>query len=320
MVNKKTAHGPSFPRMKKEVDLDYTRGCSGVIPQRYRGIGLRAMDVPVLLHLGIVGILIVPFHHGVRHWPWIPPVHAALLLLLLETIRLNSGRRNGLLEFVRTFYPVLWISFAWKEAGLIATMIFPYWANGLVVNADLWIFGVHPTVWVQTIFRPWLTELMNFFYFIYYFFIPAAAFPLYFGGRRRNAEDFLFLVTLTFAVSFVLFLIFPAEGAWVILKNLHTVEPKGGFFLSLIQAIQAKGTIPAGAFPSSHVAAAFVMALGALKFNRPAGWVLLPLAAGVAAATVYCRYHHAVDAIAGILLGLGMYAAGIRILERRGRS
>jgi membrane-associated phospholipid phosphatase len=126
-------------------------------------------------------------------------------------------------------------------------------------------------------------------------------------------------MTLTFSVSFVLFLMFPAEGAWVILKDLHTVEPEGGFFMHLVQSIQAKCTIPAGAFPSSHVAAVFVMALGALKFNPKVGWILLPLAVGVAMATVYCRYHHAVDAIAGIMLGTLMVAVGIRILERRSR-
>ena len=290
-----------------------------VLQGRYRGIGLRAMDVPVFLHLGLVGVLIVPFHHGVRHWPWIPPIHAAFCLLLVEMIRLSSKRRNRLLDFARTFYPVLWIGFAWKETGHVVTMIFPYWANALVVKADVFIFGVHPTVWVESIFRPWLTELMNCLYFSYYFFLPAAVFPLYFRGRRRDAADVLFLMTLTFSVSFVLFLMFPAEGAWVILKDLHTVEPEGGFFMHLVQSIQAKGTIPAGAFPSSHVAAAFVIALGALKFNPKIGWILLLLSPGVAFATVYCRYHHAVDAIAGILLGTLMYAAAVQILKRRNR-
>jgi membrane-associated phospholipid phosphatase len=290
------------------------------ITARYRGIGVRAMDVPILFYMGLIGILIVPFHHNVRHWQWITPVHAALCLLLLELIRLNSRHENGLLDFIRTFYPAVWISFAWKEMGVLVTMIFPYWANAFVVNLDMRIFGVHPTVWVETIFRPWLTELMNFFYFIYYFFVPAAAFPLYFRGKRPETNDFLFLVTLTFAVSFTLFLVFPSEGAWVILKPLHTVEPEGGLFLHLMQSIQAKGTIPAGAFPSSHVAAAFVMALGAIRFNPKVGWFLLPLAVGVALATVYCRYHHAVDAISGALLGCCLYAVGFRILKKLRRQ
>jgi membrane-associated phospholipid phosphatase len=290
------------------------------IAGRYRGIGIRPLDVPVLAYTGLLGILIIPFHHNVRQWGWITAAHAAFCVLLLELIRLNSRRRSAPLDFARTFYPAVWIGLAWKEMGAVVTMIFPYWANAWVVGLDMRLFGVHPTVWVQSIFRPWLTEVMNFIYFIYYFFIPAASFPLYFRGKRRETDNLLFLVTLTFAVSFSLFLVFPAEGAWVILKPLHTVEPEGGFFLHLIQAMQARGTIPAGAFPSSHVAAAFVIALAALRYNPKVGRILLPLAAGVALATVYCRYHHAVDAISGVLLGCLMYAAGIRILKRSGHS
>jgi membrane-associated phospholipid phosphatase len=276
------------------------------------------MDVTILAYLGVVGILVVPFHHDVHRWPLVPFVHAGLCLLILEGIRLNFRWRNGLLDFVRTFYPMLWISFAWLEMNNLATMIFPYWGNAFVVGLDLRIFGVHPTVWVQSFFRPWLTELMNFFYCSYYFFIPLAAFPLYFEGRRREAFDILFLLSLSIAVCFFLFFFIPAEGAWVVLKDLHTVQPEGGFFLHWVQFLQARGTVRGGAFPSSHVAAAFVVALGALRYRRKTGMVMLPLAAGVALATVYCRYHHAVDALAGIVFGLCLYTIGVRILKRRG--
>ena len=49
-------------------------------------------------------------------------------------------------------------------------------------------------------------------------------------------------------------------------------------------------------------------------------WILLPLAFGVAMATVYCRYHHAVDAIAGIFLGTVLYFTGTAILNARDRK
>jgi membrane-associated phospholipid phosphatase len=273
------------------------------------------MDRVILVYLAVLGLLVVPFHHDVRHWPMVPAVHAILCLAVAELVRLNSRVENPVLDFIRTFYPVLWISFAWSEMDNLVTMIFPYWANAWVVGLDLKLFGVHPTVWVQQWFRPWLTELMNFFYSIYYLFTAMVAFPLYFRGRRRETFEYLFLVMFTFAVCFFLFLFFPAEGAWVVLKDLHTVQPTGGFFLHFIQWLQAHGTMRGGAFPSSHVAAAVVMALGGLRYNRPVGIVLVPLALGVAAATVYCRYHHAVDAIAGIAMGVLLYAAGTGMLK-----
>ena len=276
------------------------------------------MDVPVLVYLGVVGMAVIPFHHDVRHWPWVPIRHAFALLLLLEMIRFNSLKRNALLDLVRTFYPVLWIGFSWKELNNLVTMIFPYWANAFVIQMDLSIFGAHPSVWVQHLFRPWLTELMNFLYATYYFFIPLAVFPLYFKGKKKEAFNVMFLLTLTISVCFMLFFFFPAEGAWVVLKDLHTVQPEGGFFLRLVQAAQSKGTIRGGAFPSSHVAAAFILALGALHYNRKIGWVMLSLVFGIALSTVYCRYHHAVDALSGIAVGFILYGIGLRILKWRG--
>jgi membrane-associated phospholipid phosphatase len=293
---------------------------TGDLRKRFSAMGLRPMDVVVLGYLTLLGILVVPFHQDVRNWAVVPFQHAFFCAAVLGLIRWDARRPGPVLDFVRTFYPMLWIAFAWTEMDNLVTMIFPYWANGFVVRADLLIFGVHPTVWVERIFRPWLTELMNFFYTIYYFFVPMAAFPLYFRGKRKETMEFLFLVVFTFAVSFLLFLVFPAQGAWVILKDLHTVQPEGGFFLHFIQWVQSRGTMRGGAFPSSHVAAAFTIALAGLRYNRPVGIILLPLAVGVAMATVYCRYHHAVDAIAGILTGVCLYAAGLRILrstERR---
>jgi membrane-associated phospholipid phosphatase len=275
------------------------------------------MDRVILIYLSVIGLLVIPFHQDVRNWPGVPVLHGVLCLGVLELIRLNERRRLPGLKFLRTFYPLLWLSFAWSEMDNLVTMIFPYWANAFVIKADLWLFGVHPTVWVQQWFRPWRTELMYFFYTSYYFFKPLVAFPLYFRGRMQETFDYLFLVTFSYAVNFSLFFFFPSEGPWVVLKSLHTVEPEGGVFMHLIQWLQARGSVRGGAFPSSHVAAAFVMALSGIRYNRPVGLVLLPLAIGVAFATVYCRYHYAVDAIAGIASGLILYAVGLRLLKIR---
>jgi membrane-associated phospholipid phosphatase len=298
--------------------LEFIAQVVQILKKRYGNIRIQPMDVTILVYLGVIGILVIPFHRGVHRWPAVPFIHAVICFFLLEVIRLNSLKKNRLLDFIRTFYPVLWIGFAWLEMDRLVTMIFPFWANALVVKLDLMLFGAHPSVWVQTIFRPWLTELMNFFYFIYYLFLMMVTFPLYFRGRQQETFNILFLVSFMFAVCFFLFLIFPAEAAWVVLKDLHTVQPKGGFFLHLIQFLQARGSIRGGAFPSSHVAAAFVIALCALRYQRKTGLVIFPLAVGVALATVYCRYHHAIDAVAGILLGSCLYLIGIRILKRRG--
>jgi hypothetical protein len=92
-----------------------------------------------------------------------PFLHGAIFFLLLELIRISTNA-SSFIQFLRTFYPILWILFAWKEMDQLVTMIFPYWFNPILPQLDHFLFGVYPTVWVQQWFSPWLTELMHFFY------------------------------------------------------------------------------------------------------------------------------------------------------------
>lgn len=287
------------------------------IRKRYQNVSLQYMDKVILSYIALIGILVFPFHRNVSNWVMYPFLHGAIFFFLLEWIRI-SNNASSFIQFLRTFYPILWILLAWKEMDQLVTMIFPYWFNPILPKLDYILFGVYPTVWVQKWFSPWLTELMNFFYGIYFLFIPLVAIVLYAKGQRQKVYHFLFLISSTFAFSFIIFLLCPAQGAWVYIREQHTMEPKGGFFLALIRLIQHGGTIQGGAFPSSHVAAAWVSTLSAWRYLRPVGYVLSPLALGVTLATVYCRYHYAVDAIAGIVLGTIVYIAGIRFLVRRG--
>ena len=153
--------------------------------KRYGDLKLHLMDYTIIGYLIVLGILTIIFQHNVPRWWSYPVGHLFLIMLILELIRLSNHHPSRILHFLRTFYPALSLAFYWTELNSLITMIFPYWANDFVVNLDLAIFKVHPTVWVQNIFTPWLTELMNFFYAFYYTFIPIGALTLYFRGRRE---------------------------------------------------------------------------------------------------------------------------------------
>ncbi len=59
--------------------------------------------------------------------------------------------------------------------------------------------------------------------------------------------------------------------------------------------------------PQQHVAAVTAVALAVRKQAPRLGALFLCLAASVALATVYDRYHYAADAIAGALVGVAAY-------------
>ena len=281
---------------------------------RYQATPFQLMDWTIIIYLLLIGILVIPFHQDVNNWGIYPPLHLLLAIGLMEFIRFSESRSSRILKTIRLFYPILLATLGWKELNNLITMIFPYWANDLLIRTDLLLFGTHPTVWIERLFTPWLTELMNFFYAVFWIYIPVIALTLYCKNREQDLFDFLFSVSLTYVVCFTLFLFFPGEGAWIILKDLHQVDPEGGFFQSLNQAAQARGTIRGGAIPSSHVAVAFVVSLASIKYFKRLGTLLLILSFGVAFATVYCRYHHAIDAITGMLTGFCIFRISNRIL------
>ncbi|MCU0594866.1 MAG: phosphatase PAP2 family protein, partial [Desulfobacterota bacterium] len=55
-----------------------------------------------------------------------------------------------------------------------------------------------------------------------------------------------------------------------------------------------------GAFPSSHVAAALCVCFFAWRLLPRARYLILTATIALSFATVYCRYHYAVDVFAGV--------------------
>jgi membrane-associated phospholipid phosphatase len=231
--------------------------------------------------------------------------------------RLGGIQRSRPLAFIRDWYPVALIIFGFEEMNRFVTILFPYWANSFIVNLDKAIFGVHPTVWLERVSSVWLSELMVFFLSAYFLMIPVAGGTLYLQKRKQDFYGLMFNVMLAYYVSFYAFLFFPAEGPWVILTHLQTKPLEGGLLSRLYLALQHAGSIKGGCFPSSHVAGAFAVALSMFKYEKKVFYGLIIVASGVGLGTVYGRYHHAVDSIAGILIAAACVAVGTRISARR---
>lgn len=58
---------------------------------------------------------------------------------------------------------------------------------------------------------------------------------------------------------------------------------------------------PGAAFPSSHVVIAIATVFFAFRYLRPIRWPHLAVVILLCLSTVYCRYHYAVDVVAGVL-------------------
>lgn len=289
--------------------------------RRYGGIHWRLADYLALGYMAVLAVLLPWFHHHVPHWLKDFFVHLGFVLAGLEIVRAGELHpRNHALWFLRTFYPLATIFYGYFEMNHMNRMFTgSYWAMDALIEIDAWLFGAHPTVWMQRLYSPWLDEVMNFFYVSYYSFAPLATLPLFLRGKREETLAVFGIVTLAYVGNFVLFYAFPALCPRMIpeLEALRTADYSGYFIASLTKYFQSEGAIAGGCFPSTHVSGAMAWSLATWRYNRKLSYVLLPLAFGVALATVYLGYHHALDPIVGIVWAWAAYRIAVRLLGKR---
>lgn len=288
---------------------------------RYNKIRFRLMDINCLIFLGIIALLLIFFHNTISQWPIYVLLHTGSIIIILELIRLGEIRRKNLvLSIFRTFYPVIVIMFGWKEINSLLPMFSGnYWFTEIAIYLDKSIFGVNPTIWVQHLYEPWFDELMNIFYSGYYLCIPLIPSILFMKGKREQTLAAFSLITFTYFTNYLLFYLFPAVGPHMAesLQGLHTIDYQGFFVSKITRFIQANESLKGGAFPSCHTAAMLVWSLIALRYLKKLGYVLMPATLGVAISTVYLGYHHAVDAIGGLILGVLCYSMSLALIKFR---
>ncbi len=292
-----------------------------IFGRRYNDVRFRLMDIICASYFGLVGFLLFFSHKEVPLWPRYVLIHAVIIMVILEIVRLGEKKRHKkALWFLRTFYPIASVLYGWSEIGDLSRMFFgDFWATDLIVRLDKLIFGVHPTIWFQQFYRPWLDELMHFFYDTYFLFMPLVSLTLFLKGRSEETFAAFALGTGVHISNFVLFLFFPVLAPFMteILTSLSNNHYSGYLFFELTRITQENGAQIGGTFPSCHVSAAFAWALAALRYERKLGCVLLVLSFGVGIATVYLGHHHALDPIFGYIWCLIAFPIILKLLKIR---
>ena len=288
---------------------------------RYNQVRFRFVDIACMLYLALIGLLLIFFHTNVPRWAFHVFLHAVVILLILEVVRWGERSPRGKAAwFLRTFYPVAIALFTWRELDAIIPMFFDnYWATDVIIRVEKSIFGVLPNVWFQQFYRPWLDELMHIFYSGYYLFMPIVTLTLYVKKKYEAALAAFSCVMFMYFVNFLFFFFFPVLSPLMAesLADQNIGSWTGYLVADFTRIIQSGGACRGATFPSSHISAVFVWAFAALRYQRPLGYALLPLAFGVALGTTYLGYHYALDPIAGFLLAVIFYPVALKILKCR---
>lgn len=231
---------------------------------------------------------------------------------------------SPLLRAVREMYPLLLLLILYGEVDLFVRLFHePPGFDAFLSTWDQWLFGGHPHLYLdQWLDGPVWTELFHLLY-LSYFLLLIGAFLFVRRAHPGSYGRFAFVVTGMFVSFIAAFVAFPVAGPLV---EPHISLNTSGVFPRIVSWVYAPLTlngIHAGAFPSSHVG----MSVGIALFLAPRRWWgrmgLGVLVLGIAASTVYGRFHYAIDAVAGLVAGVVLYVVWMQIytfLESRQRT
>jgi membrane-associated phospholipid phosphatase len=259
--------------------------------------GLWPVDKVILAYLAVTSLIIVTFISRLPQAWWmlsLKAIGAAIIFIV--------ARRSQSLPvwFFRHWYPLLYVAASYKEMNILIPGIRRGTADAALARLDFAFLHVNPTVWIERLHLPVLTEYLQ---IIYAFFIPALLLVALVLWRRRRLNEFrryAFLIALGFLVSYLFYFLVPARGPRFLLSDLHRSNFDGiwlaGWFRDLLDQLEG---IHYDCFPSGHTLLTLLAWWSTRSLSRYFFYAFTIFTVSQIYSTVYLRYHYVIDLVAG---------------------
>jgi len=218
-----------------------------------------------------------------------------ILFVFKSPIRIPSTFRN--------WYPLPYVAFSYREMALLIPGVWHTNADARLADIDYAIWHVHPTVWLERIQTPVLTELLQ---IAYTAFIPAVLLVALLLWKRRKYKEFqyyAFLITLGYLISYLGYIAVPARGPRFQLQHLQHLPLHGLWFFRYMQSgLDTLESAHFDCFPSGHTELTILAWWGSRLVSNRLFKVYFAYTPILIFATVYLRYHYTVDVFAGAVV------------------
>jgi membrane-associated phospholipid phosphatase len=223
-----------------------------------------------------------------------------------------GGKPHRVWDVVRDWLPFALVLLCYREMGWFAPAEHTYELEQSWIVWDRLLLNDWGTRAAIESLGPLIPAYLEICYTLVYVFAPFAMAMIYvYGYRGEGADRLLFIYLLGALLSYSLFPYFPSEPPRAVfpgedVPGIHTVFRQFNWW------ILSGGGIHTSVFPSAHVSASFSAMFGMFLIMRRghwAPWALTAVAIGIFWATIYGRYHYAVDAVAGF--GVSLVALGV---------
>jgi len=270
--------------------------------------------------LGLIFLVLAAREH-ITDWHMLLARYAILLVLQAGVA---AGRGRGLPRIIAAFFPLIPVLGIYDSLRFIPELN-PGDRDDLLIWIDRAVLGGDPSLWLERISTPWLTELLQLAYLVYYvlpfvllgtLYRPPPRFANEPGQTREHGGTFDLCVVallLSHYFAFTGHMAIPALGPRFALAPTYRTELTGLLVAEPIRHfLDALEGIKRDAFPSGHVSAALISVHYLFRFTPRLAGCALPAVALMILATLYLRYHYAAD-----ILGGGMLAALCVLLAPR---
>lgn len=277
---------------------------NGALTRAAEGRTLRAGETVAITYFLYTALLV-----SMHRLAWPPVVSAWLVPIALWTLAAVETRYSqNWSSIARDWVPLALILAGYWELNWFAGPAISHW-NNLWIGFDRLLLnqlGLRGAIEAFGGAAPGTLELV---YLLLYTIPPVCMAALYLNGARNNSNRFLFTLLLGTFAAYALIPHFPSESPRTVFPN-EDLPHYASVWRSWNVWLLDRYDISTGVFPSGHVAVAFSCGFGLLRAMPRKRWWwggIFTAATLVFIATVYGRYHYAVDGIASIGISTGAW-------------
>lgn len=228
-----------------------------------------------------------------------------MLMALLFVLKLLSDRKGGKGILFNDFSPLIFVILIYESLGDLIHYLKPD-IDAKLIEIDLFLFGVHPTVWMERWIVSWFTDIMSLAYVSYYFLPVTLVVVLYLKNRRLEFNESIFVLTFGYYASFIGYILFPAIGPRYALASFHSVPLEGTWITDFVRdTLNALEHNKRDCMPSGHTQLVLMVLYLSYRYERFLAYLFLPIICALILSTVYLRYHYVIDLFAGAAFAIG---------------
>ncbi len=276
-----------------------------------------AVDKVILAYIAATSALIAGYWSQIPQAGQLMSLHVAAVVLIVCFVKI-PGRVTW---FLHHWYPLPFVASCYRETALLIVAVRHTTADQWLANRDLAFWHANPTVWLERLQTPGLTEFLQ---WIYTLFLPVVLLiPFLLWGQRRY-KDFrycAFLLALGFLASYVGYMIVPARGPRFLLEHLQQQPLRGLWLFNVMQAtLDRLESAAYDCFPSGHTELTILACWSSRQISKTLFWVYFAYTLCIIFATVYLRYHYTVDLLGGAIVALVLILAAPAMYRKLSRG